>query len=295
MSITLSHPFAVPDHVSGSGIEIDEITVVILNRDMVSQETLGPVTGLAGAPAASFPAWLTHSETAGSHAYQITATLDDDANEYPPDFVVLEFATILVAGSGASDFQDTVAIGSVATPTAPEGRSPYADVSFADSYFESTLEGEAWFRFDERKKFQALVTGSDDIDRLPFDGYKTSDEVATDPDELPPYFHREFPRVRPQDTYPGVRARGFDPFRDVPEEIKRADCEQALFRLLIHEQGGQVDARRRQQMSGVTGMTSGRASESYSHQHAQNHDLGPKAWDLVHPWVAYSAQMGYFN
>lgn len=109
----------------------------------------------------------------------------------------------------------------------------YADIEYADSYFEYDLEAQLWRETSDEVKQMALVTATRQIDTLNFKGIKAlPDQPLEFPRRKEVYLNEhELLKLRlklEQNTTP--------PY---PEAIKKATCEQALY-LLTNQKSDQT-------------------------------------------------------
>lgn len=101
----------------------------------------------------------------------------------------------------------------------------YADIPYADNYFEYDLEAQIWRDASEMDKQRALVTATRQIDTLNFQGTKAlPDQPLAFPRRKEVYLsEHELMKLKlmiSQSTTPLY-----------PEDVKRATCEQALYLL----------------------------------------------------------------
>ncbi len=113
----------------------------------------------------------------------------------------------------------------------------YVTVEEANAFFAATLNSDAWDEADDTKKEKALKMATRQIDRLPFQGRKLDYNQ-----------NLEFPR--------NITAKAFTD--GVPQQVKYATCEQALFLL----RGG--NKRQELQAQGVKSYSLGDLSETFS-------------------------------
>ncbi len=111
----------------------------------------------------------------------------------------------------------------------------YADLSFANDFFDTHLGGTVWGDAEESDKLAALQMAEDMINRQKYRGVKTDPEQAG-----------EFPR-----KYGGTEET------EVSLSVKNAVCEVALYLLLNYSP---TSAARR----GVKTVRAGDAQETYS-------------------------------
>jgi hypothetical protein len=139
----------------------------------------------------------------------------------------------------------------------------YVTTAEADQYFATRLYADAWTGATELDKQKALETASRQIDRLPLKGRKTDTAQIM-----------AFPR------YPDT---------EVPQAVKDACCEQALFLLSLTEYERH---RNKQHVLGVVGGSVGDANEYAAESLVKANRAGtilcPEARELLRPWLAGS-------
>lgn len=98
----------------------------------------------------------------------------------------------------------------------------YASIEFADEYFKYDMNASIWANLEEEDKKKALVTATKQIDTLSFNGVKYKENQPL-----------EFPRVTAKVR--NLTDNQLILYRDiikamaiVPDDIKKATCEQAL-------------------------------------------------------------------
>ena len=141
----------------------------------------------------------------------------------------------------------------------------YADIEYADAYFGDRYGADQWRAAAEIPKAQALATATRSIDMQRLRGRKADDSQPL-----------AFPRA--------IYWRGVWSTEDaVPEAVKAATCEEALAIL------SQDTQRAERQRAGLTGVSIGDASESYSAEalaRAQSGELlSAQARMLIRPWL----------
>lgn len=149
------------------------------------------------------------------------------------------------------------------------GTNSYIDVPDASAYMADRLHAEAWATASDDERAAALITATRAIDRLPLAGAKA------DPGQ-----RLAFPRM--------VRtAGGWVADTDVPQAVRDAVCEQALFLL---EMTQYERDRRRNHALGMIGGGIGQANE-YSdtmlvRRATENTPIAPAARELLRPYLA---------
>lgn len=138
------------------------------------------------------------------------------------------------------------------------GENSYVDVAEADEYFAGRLDADAWEGSDTDTKAKALITATRRIDMQRLRGKKAD-----------PKQKLQFPRCywEPLRQVESNRSNADDPFSggwwcegEVPQQVKDACCEEALFLL---QMTAWDKKRERQQALGVTGQAIGDANELY--------------------------------
>jgi hypothetical protein len=135
--------------------------------------------------------------------------------------------------------------------------TPYADATYAQTYFDERLNTEAWDIADNTTRVKALKTATRAIDRLNFAGVKND---SAQPNQFP---------------------RGSD--TDVPEAIKKACCELALALL------DGVDPNLEAEGVNLLNTHIGEAGTTYDRSFGQPHILAGipsiQAWHLLLPFL----------
>lgn len=136
------------------------------------------------------------------------------------------------------------------------GTDSYITVAEADKYLKFVDDSDAWFNLDDDKKELNLRRAAWNIDALPLNSYKSSI-----------YQNMQFPR-------------GFE--KEVPEQVKLAQALEAL--MLSDIQSAQ---RRQLRVDGITSVTLGSASESYSNNsgRADISLISGEAYKLLRRWL----------
>lgn len=113
----------------------------------------------------------------------------------------------------------------IISPNQDINKIAYADVAYADSYFEYDLEAQLWHETSEKQKQMALITATKHIDGLNFQGVKAlPDQPLQFPRRREMYLNdHDLMRLKLKLTQNAVPL--------YPEDVKRATCEQALFLL----------------------------------------------------------------
>ncbi|GEM88178.1 DnaT-like ssDNA-binding protein [Meiothermus granaticius] len=170
------------------------------------------------------------------------------------------------------------------------GQNSYVSLEEANTYLAARLGAEAWAAAAEAQREAALITAARAIDRLPIIGRPVM-----------PNQPMQFPRIWPPSMF--IRRRRNDPFYDpefppdpllysatlqtgIPQDVKRAQCEEALALLNLSD-GDRT--RQRLQAQGVTMFRLGRLEESYGKTRRGPNALNSlEARDLLRPFVATS-------
>lgn len=161
------------------------------------------------------------------------------------------------------------------------GINSYVDIEFADSYFSERLYADEWGNADTATKEKALLTACRRIERLQFKGIKA------DPENQILQFPRALPSVG-MPLYPRERQFNFDYTlayimqEEVPEEVKQAQCEEALALLKYGN-----NTRTRLQEQGVIRVDFGSVSEEYERAgRGINKLFSNEAYELLKPYLA---------
>lgn len=136
------------------------------------------------------------------------------------------------------------------------GTDSYITISEADKYLKCVDGSDAWFNLDDDKKEFNLRRAAWNIDALPLNSYKSSI-----------YQDMQFPR-------------GLE--KEIPEQVKLAQALEAL--ALSDVQSAQ---RRQLKADGITSVTLGSASESYSgnSSRADISLISGEAYKLLRRWI----------
>jgi len=193
-----------------------------------------------------------------------------DTTGLPGDFIhVLWGAEVL--GTPLEDIGYNVPIAPSATPPDySDFTEPYVEMDYANEYFGLTFDGDQWLQYTESDRQKALYTASDDLDQLDYIGHKSFAYVAEDR-------QRQWPRVLP--FYLG----GFFEEDQVPSQIRKATCEQALW--ILKNRNVDPQARADLQAQGVTGLSRLNSSENWDLNRRRKHRVCPKAFSLVSPYI----------
>jgi hypothetical protein len=152
----------------------------------------------------------------------------------------------------------------VATVGAATANS-YADLTFADAYFEAHPQFEVWDRLYSPAKQRALILATTQIDNMVIDGEKAVTSLTAGvPDQA-----LRFPRSVDYD----------DGAAYIPVIVKRATCEQAMF---LAERGGSVSKRRTMQLDGVKRVKIADIEEEYDTEGGVGTDeLSPRVYQML--------------
>lgn len=145
----------------------------------------------------------------------------------------------------------------------------YVSILEADEFFLGHVNFASWNKLSEAEKTAYLVRAWRSIDRLCFLGQKKSQSLLGDVN----YQSQEWPRYPPSnDMYmldipylsgsPLYRKwinNKYEPV--IPDEIKFAQCEQAIFYLVY---GSELESARSRAISGLTDRKTGLLEEQYS-------------------------------
>ena len=157
--------------------------------------------------------------------------------------------------------------------TAPTGATrinrsnSYAFVEDADTYFAGRYGGSAWSALAYATREQLLITATAQIDQLRFVGQKLD---AGQKLEFPRFLRRGNLSLD-------------DDQRFIPREIFEATCEQAFH---MNSLGGVISERAQLQAEGITSISIGRVSESYSGGATGTRQLAAIALQRVDAWIS---------
>ncbi|MDI3528708.1 MAG: hypothetical protein PWQ23_527 [Thermoanaerobacter sp.] len=157
------------------------------------------------------------------------------------------------------------------------GINSYVTIDEAEQYFSERLYTDEWDNADTATKEKALLTACRRIERLQFKGIKA------DPDTQVLQFPRALPAVG-MPLYPRERQFNFDYtlayiVQDkVPEEVKAAQCEEALALL---KYGNSTRAKLQEQ--NVVQVDFGNVSEEYK---GLGKLYSKEAYELLKPYIA---------
>lgn len=154
----------------------------------------------------------------------------------------------------------------------------YADIDYADRYFAYDLHATAWQEAYEDVKAKALVTATRQIDTNNFIGVKAHHQQKL-----------EFPRRKNTRPLTDVELimyadRLKDLQNDIPEDIKKATCEQALMLIKEMTTDNTFDTLR---AKGVKSYTVGDSSISFDNTTASYalSQITPKAITYLNPYI----------
>lgn len=145
------------------------------------------------------------------------------------------------------------------------GQNTYVTLAEADKYFTDKLFADEWHRADEATKEKALKEACRRINRLAFKGAKADETQLL-----------AFPRKMPMFNRVGVI--GFTSDTGIPEEVKAAQCEEALALLKYGN-----SARTKAQELNVIRVSFGEVSEEYK---ASLKLMSKEALELLRPYIA---------
>lgn len=145
------------------------------------------------------------------------------------------------------------------------GTNSYVTIAEADEYFAGKLYADEWHNTDDTTKEKALKEACRRINRLAFKGEKADEAQLL-----------AFPRKMPMFNRIGVI--GFVTDTGIPEEVKTAQCEEALALLKYGN-----SARTKAQEQNVVRVSFGEVSEEYR---ASLKLLSKEALELLKPYLA---------
>jgi hypothetical protein len=157
------------------------------------------------------------------------------------------------------------------------GTNAYLSLADADTYFASRVDHATWDAATAADKASALIEATSHIDAESWRGARAVSTQAL-----------AFPRAIPSRAAfatPGVTARGsYSVQSSTPQAVKDATCEEAVAIL------GGVSPRQQMQHDGVSSVTIGSTSESYSGR-GRSGLLSAKAARLLKRYRAGSVPM----
>lgn len=145
------------------------------------------------------------------------------------------------------------------------GQNTYITITEAEEFFDGKLYTSEWDNADDLTKERALKEACKRINRLAFKGQKVDESQIL-----------AFPRRRPLMNRIGVI--GFSTDTGIPEEVKWAQCEEALSLLKYGN-----SARTKAQEQNVIKVSFGEVSEEYK---ASLKLLSKEALELLRPYIA---------
>lgn len=279
---TLSHQFKIANPADGNGVQLTNLTVVIKDRDNVARATLGPAT-----LSPTLPSWLTLISGTPDFQYQIDTELDDTL--FQPDFVLLEIQADVLGGGTVNDHR-AAGFASASVPTIPVGRFPYADLAFADEYWGTRLEGRGWFGYGEHDRTLALVSGTDDLDTERYKGRKHL-FPGIPQGQSQAFTRRQHPRLYTEFSHGSYILDD----NGIPEQIKQACCEQAMYLLMTVGVGQDPHRRMDLQQAGLSALGAGRQGETWDPARMPNDRICAAARELIQPFLLTAADVGYFD
>lgn len=137
----------------------------------------------------------------------------------------------------------------------------YATVAEADAYFAKRYNNSTWTALTEAQKERALVTATDQIDRLIYRYSKYGSDVESASD----YQRLEFPRSYTVDSNGAAI---------IPLEVKRATYEQAWF---VVSYDTETEKRAALQAQGVTAFSTGGVDNFNAPSVSENYGTGGAA------------------
>lgn len=145
------------------------------------------------------------------------------------------------------------------------GTNSFVTLGEAEQYFADKLYADEWHNADDITKEKALKEACRRISRLAFKGEKADEAQLL-----------AFPRKMPMFNRIGVI--GFSTDTGIPEEVKQAQCEEALALLRYGN-----SARTKAQEQNVVRVSFGEVSEEYR---ASLKLLSKEALELLRPYIA---------
>lgn len=277
MSVTATDVVRFFTELGGPGVQPDSLSVVVQNREGVSQETIGP---FLGSPIGDGTVVTERDEGSPDGVfYDLAYELDFDTYDFPGDFIIVVYQATL-DGQSFPEAKHVVNFQSSSELTFADGDAPYATVDEADAYFLKTLDSDAWSEFGRLQKQRALYEASNDIDAEQYMGYKNTLTSAEQ--------KRQFPRILPEHSgLFNLDTSG------MPTLVKEACYVQAFFLLRAKTAGHDPNDRRDLQQFGLTQVGHGRSSESWDIERAANDRLCAAAREKLRGFLAAGADWGF--
>lgn len=170
------------------------------------------------------------------------------------------------------------------------GENTYISLADAEAYFNERLYVDEWDSASDDDKSRALIMATKHIDRLALVGCKKLESQK-----------QQFPRCYPTDqrglasyigNLPEVSADGWACDTDIPQVVKEACCEQALFLLSLTDYERH---RNKQHVLGIVGGSVGSANEYAGQTQAQTNRqstvLCPEAREILRPYFPKKVNM----
>lgn len=171
------------------------------------------------------------------------------------------------------------------------GTNTYISLEDAAAYFNERLYCDAWEAASNDNQARALIMATNHVDRLALVGRKKSCAQAL-----------QFPRCYPPGSMlsqveyvgnlPEPAADGYVCDTDIPQIVKDACCEQALFLLGLSDYERH---RSKQHVLGIVGGSVGSANEyagqSMVQTNRKNTPLSPEARELLRPYLERSVKI----
>lgn len=171
------------------------------------------------------------------------------------------------------------------------GSNAYVSLVEATAYFNDRLYADAWTAATADDQAKALIMATKHIDRLTLKGRKKQFSLQV----------LQFPRCYPGDlislveyvgNLPEPMADGWVCDIDIPQVVKNACCEQALFLLGLTDYERH---RNKQHVLGIVGGSVGTANEYAGQAQAQTNRrvtiLCPEARELLRPYISRSVMI----
>lgn len=163
---------------------------------------------------------------------------------------------------------------------------PYADITFADAYFSTTISRRRFWKTlpdndpaQDIDKQGALCEATLVIDALYYSGHKL--QISQE---------REWPRFLGFGTYGDI----FYLEQKIPVAVAQATCEQAYYIAHTLATGGDIDARLDHQAQGIGSISRAGAQETADLNFARRHSITPRAYDLLRPFISKTGNLDRF-
>lgn len=152
------------------------------------------------------------------------------------------------------------------------GTNTYVSAEDADAYFDTRLNSETWTEATDENKTKALIMAARIMNEFRYIGRKLASDQKL-----------AFPRISINAELTDAQLILYSQLTEVPDDVKYAQCEQAIYLLEGEDQNRQLMS------SGVTSYGAGGASFSlYNDGYVE---LSPKARHYLRPYLTRTGRM----